>query len=395
MVAKTKKIKNTKTDNPKLCTKLLADGVTESLYLLYNYGYNASTGKSERKKEFLHLTIKAKPRNDIEKRIRQETLEKAESIRWERGQALLQDKEGYRLKQRTETNLYIYWGKFIEETNVKDKRLLKAALDNFKAFISESEEYQHLKAKIAPKQLDKDMMQKFAWYLEDNHKGQGVETYWRRFKRLVNFAVEHDVIAKSPCRGISVSSTSDMLAKDILSADELALLFSTHYRGENPEIRRAFAMTCYSGIRFCDIVKLTYSNIDLPNKMLKFRQSKVSRDSSASGVTIPLNDTLLGIIGTKVEDAQDDFIFHLPSPQMCLKAIRHWTEKAGIKKHITWHCGRHSFATNLLSNGANIKTVSSLLGHSSLKFTEIYVRAVDSLKREALDTLPSLNIDNI
>ena len=125
---------------------------------------------------------------------------------------------------------------------------------------------------------------------------------------------------------------------------------------------------------------------------MKFRQSKTQKHSSSSGVTIPLNDTLLNIIGVKATDAKDDYIFHLPSDTMCLKALRHWTKKAGIDKHITWHCGRHSFGTQLLTNGANIKVVSSLLGHSSLRFTEIYVRAVDEEKKKAIDSLPSIDI---
>ena len=69
-----------------------------------------------------------------------------------------------------------------------------------------------------------------------------------------------------------------------------------------------------------------------------------------------------------------------------------WTEKAGIKKRITWHCGRHSFAVNILNNGANIKTVSSLLGHSSLQMTEKYIHAIDKLKEDAINSLPELDI---
>ena len=60
--------------------------------------------------------------------------------------------------------------------------------------------------------------------------------------------------------------------------------------------------------------------------------------------------------------------------------------------NITWDCARHSFAVNLLNNGANIKTVASLLGHVGLKHTEKYTRAVDSLKREAIDTLPDISL---
>ena len=80
---------------------------------------------------------------------------------------------------------------------------------------------------------------------------------------------------------------------------------------------------------------------------------------------------------------------------MCVKSVKRWVISAGINKHITWHCARHSFAVNILNNGANIKTVASLLGHSGLKHTEKYTRAVDSLKTEAIMSLRSFNVDNL
>ena len=57
-----------------------------------------------------------------------------------------------------------------------------------------------------------------------------------------------------------------------------------------------------------------------------------------------------------------------------------------------FHCARHSFAVNILNNGANIKTVASLLGHSGLKHTEKYTRAVDKLKEDAINSLPELKL---
>lgn len=63
-----------------------------------------------------------------------------------------------------------------------------------------------------------------------------------------------------------------------------------------------------------------------------------------------------------------------------------------LAQPITFHTARHSCGTNLLSNGANIKTVASILGHSGLAHTEKYTRAVDSLKQAAIDSMPPLNI---
>lgn len=97
----------------------------------------------------------------------------------------------------------------------------------------------------------------------------------------------------------------------------------------------------------------------------------------------------LSIIGEAPTD-KNCLIFDLPTYESCCKSVKRWVKRAGIDKHISWHCARHSFAVNILNNGANIKTVASLLGHSGLKHTEKYTRAVDKLKEEAINSLPEL-----
>lgn len=376
--------------NPRLLKKEVKGGTEYSLYLEYQLGYNRDNGTSIRKKEALSLHLIANPRTPVERQQNKETLALAKKIQFERSQELLEDKEGYRLKKKDAVNLLDYFEQFAQIANVADRLVLVGALNNFKNFLGNK--YPQYANWIEAKNLTKEMMQKFVEYLIENHKGQGAETYYKRFKRMINYAVEHEVIAKSPCKGVTTPQRDDILEKDILSRDEVIKMFETHYKGENPEIRRAFAMTCLSGIRHCDIIRLTYSEVDYANKMLKFRQNKTVKHSSSSGVTTPLTPTLLNIIGKKAEDAKDDYIFHLPSMTMCQKALKRWTKKAGIDKHITWHCGRHSFGTQLLNEGANIKVVSNLLGHSSLRFTEKYVRAVDEEKKKAINSLPSIEL---
>lgn len=164
-------------------------------------------------------------------------------------------------------------------------------------------------------------------------------------------------------------------------------MIATHYVGESPDIRRAFIFCLYSGLRWCDVKDLTIANVDYANRLLKFEQAKTKGHSSASNVVIPLNDGLLGLIS---KGQRNELIFPLPSHTMCLKALRHWVARAGIDKHITWHCARHSFAVNILNNGANIKTVASMLGHSDIKHTGKYTCTVDSLKEAAINSLPGL-----
>ena len=180
-----------------------------------------------------------------------------------------------------------------------------------------------------------------------------------------------------------------MLRKDVLSPEEIQKLAACHYDNENPNVRRAFIFCLYCGLRFCDVKDLTYKNVDYANRLLKFEQSKTKGHSASSGVVIPLNDGLLSIIGEAPAD-KNCLIFDLPTYESCCKSVKRWVKRAGIDKHISWHCARHSFAVNILNNGANIKTVASLLGHSGLKHTEKYTRAVDKLKEEAINSLSEL-----
>ena len=146
-------------------------------------------------------------------------------------------------------------------------------------------------------------------------------------------------------------------------------------------------------MRYCDVKDLTFANVDYSNKLLKFEQNKTKGHSANSGVIIPLNDGILKLIGEPSNpNNRDEAIFPLPSYEMCLKALKRWVKRADINKHISWHCARHSFAVNILNNGANIKTVASLLGHSGLKHTEKYTRAIDSLKQDAINSLPELKL---
>ena len=61
-------------------------------------------------------------------------------------------------------------------------------------------------------------------------------------------------------------------------------------------------------------------------------------------------------------------------------------------KHITFHCGRHTYATLLLTYDVDLFTVSKLLGHKHIKTTQIYAKIIDKKKREAVNKLPQIKI---
>lgn len=404
-------------DNPKLMAQSLSDG-RDSLYLEFYLGYEIAESangteykKAKRSTERLSLYLWQAPRTPAERQQNRDTLDVAKRIRFERGQQLLQDAEGYRLKKEVKEINFLTWMWGYYEAYAKaDKRHIKRAYNCFVDYLIDPEDRftpkpdwtkeERAKAaktkerkaallKVKPQQLTKEMMVSFAEYLKRRFKGEGAHTLFARFKKVIKAAVEADILRKNPCTGVIIKIDSNALKKDVLSIEEIQTLISTHYTGESTDIRRAFIFCLYCGLRWCDVKDLTFANVDYSNHLLKFEQSKTKGHSAASSVVIPLNDGLLNLIG---QGNRDELIFPLPSHNMCLKALRHWTKRAGIDKHITWHCARHSFAVNILNNGANIKTVASLLGHSGLKHTEKYTRAVDSLKEAAINSLPELKL---
>ena len=393
-------IEGGKGDNPKLMAQALSDG-RDSLYLEYYRGFTVRESKNgkmykspNRECERLGLYLWRAPRTPIERQQNKDTLELAKKMRFERGQQELENNEGYRLKKKNDINFLDYYQSYIDNYTKKDKRNIELSFKRFKDFLKDTPEYNKYQKRITPQQINRDMILVFVEYLQSRSVGEGAHTLFARFKKVVAYATEHGIFVKNPCHKITIKIDRGVLKKDVLSQEEITQLIATHYPRENPNIRRAFIFCLYTGVRYCDVKYLTFANIDFANRLLRFEQNKTKGHSATSGVVTPLNDGLLRLIGTPTSpDSRQELIFPLPSYEMCLKALKRWVKRAGINKHISWHCARHSFAVNILNNGANIKTVASLLGHSGLQCTEQYTRAIDSLKQQAIDSLPALNID--
>lgn len=405
-------IEGNRGDNPKLMGRELADG-RDSLYLEYFDGKTEATSRSgrtymrsERHTEQLCLYLWRVPRSPLERQQNRETLELAKRQRFERGQELLERGEGYRLRREADADLLAWMRGYYDVYTRADRRHIKRAYECFVDYLTDAagtvaapapytrEEREAVAAdraarsqglRLKPRRLTREMAEGFAEYLQRRFRGEGAHTVFARFKKMIRAAVAAEVLHRNPCDGVTIKIDVGTLKKDVLSLEEMRQLIATHCPGENADVRRAFIFCLYSGLRWCDVRELTYADVDRANRLLRFEQLKTRGRSAASGVVIPLSDTLLRLIG---EGERGELIFRLPSHTMCLKALRHWTQRAGIDKHITWHCARHSFAVNILNGGANIKTVASLLGHSGLRHTEKYTRAVDSLKVAAINSLP-------
>lgn len=229
----------------------------------------------------------------------------------------------------------------------------------------------------------------FLDYLQRNLNGNSPVNYFKKFKMCLSACVESGLILQNPASGIRLHQYNDV-TKEILSEKELTQLALTPCR--SPEVKRAFLFSCMSGLRWCDVKLLCYRNIDFAQKRITLIQKKVAGHSSRSVLHLNLNASALYLL--KVQSGlSEERVFRLPSHSYCLRMLNEWTRKAGIRKHISFHCARHTFITNLMASGANIKTAASLAGHSSTRHTEKYIHIIDTQKQQAVDNLPPLPFD--
>lgn len=348
-----------------------------------------------RKKETLNLYVWISPRTAQERQMNKNTLQLAEKIRFEKEQEMLEDRKGYRLKKDKEQNFLRYFRNHRdnEAFTIPVRKSYKYSYIRFIEYLEQTPRFSKYKDVLPMDAITPDMVLGFTNYLRKKCTGEGPRKNYHWFKKVVADAVDEELMKKNPCKGIRIVYDTNVMLKEILSPREIKKLAAFRYEGEHRELQKAFIFCCFTGLRYCDASELTYENIDYENMVMRFNQKKAAGRSAHAAVTTPLNEELLRLIGEPENDDSSQRIFTLPHKTTAAKHLSRWVEKAGIKKKITWHCARHSFAVNLLNAGTDIKTVSSLLGHASIKMTEKYLHVIDSRKQKAINSLGKISFD--
>ena len=401
-------ISNDRQANPKLGAKLLSDGRV-SLFLDFYFGFrmvysesqDKMVPKKQKRREMLGIYILQKPRTPQQRQEYKDGIELANKLRTIKALDVTEPEKKEEMKKKVSINFLIYFQEYIDAYTKKDLRMVKIALQRFKDFLRDTPEYNIYEQQIKPQQINSEMVEAFTEYLQSRSKGEGAKSIYQRFKKVYKAcAIKCNINYQLPFlnadgKSISIAVDESLIVKDFLSPEEERQLIDTHYLNENPEIRNAFIFCLYTGMRFCDVKDLSFGNFDFANRLLNYEQNKTKGHSSRSGVTLPLTDELMELLGEQPEGRnKSELVFTLPSHTMCLKALRRWVKRAGIDKHITWHCARHSFGTNMAATaaqkGISIRVVQDLMGHSNLRYTERYTRVVDEQKRAAMQELGKL-----
>ena len=313
----------------------------------------------------------------IERQAKKENLELAKKIVIAKAHQL--DAFDYDVAtEQSKKIIVLDWMKAYAKTYKKaDIRVIDAVVAKFSIFLVDKK----LNG-LTMKDFSESIALQFRDKLKKECKGEGAKSYYSRFRKIVKQAYRDKFLSKNPCEFIEPPQ-GEAKEKDVLTAEELQLIAKT--ATEAPEVKRSFLFCTQTGLRWIDAKKLTWGAINLTEHKMKFTQSKTGKV-----VQIPLNSSAIALLGK--EHGKKELVFNLPSANACNKSLKALVKRAKIEKSITWHCGRHSFGTNLIYNKTDIFTTSQLLGHASLAHTKRYVRASNEMNQKAVDNLPKINL---
>lgn len=357
--------------NVRLRSKTLAKGVIRYYLDIYFNG--------KRSYDFLDVKIYSTDTRSI----KNEKKKIAELIRSNKELELLTETTKYIPEHLKKVNFFDFADNFISNYKKKDIRMIEASLKHFKKYLKNDN--------LMVIQLTPSIMYGFKDYLIDECQlsGETPHNYFTRFKKIIKSAEIIGLLKENPTSEIKFRKKvgEDTLKKQVLTSDELQILVNT--RCGNSEVKKAFLFACYTGLGLAEIKLLTRKNI--VNEKLTTKREKTTRK-----IEIKLKDGLLKLIGEG--ESKNDPIFNLKNEKEAFlstnainKCIKNWVKRADLEKHITFYCARHTFATQLLQYGANLKTVADALGHSTTKSTIKYLNYIDNLKDDAIDNLPDLD----
>ncbi len=361
--------------------KELADG-SKSIYLdIYKDGV--------RRYEFLKLYIHPGKSEAIRRR-NAATLAAAETIKSQRVIALTNNQAGIpNTGLRSKMLLSDWMQEFYESQirkGVKGQKLLLSATKVLKQY--------------APKARMRDVNKEFCLgyidFLRNTYKTRfgkpltpyGAISYFGFLRTALNAAVRAQVIVENPINRITQNDKIKMPESQriYLTIDEVKMMIATPCTKDI--VRRAFLFACYCGMRLSDVSGLRWK--DLSKDGDQWRASIVMRKTSAP-LYLPLSNQALKWMPERGDASDEDKVFAtLPHEASVLPVIKRWAKDAGIAKNVNFHTSRHTFATILLTLGADIYTVSKLLDHTNVKTTQIYAKIVNKKKEDAVSL-----VDNI
>lgn len=284
---------------------------------------------------------------------------------------------------------FVKYNAELSESSMKTKRNTHARIDQYLLHIGKPE--------FLLKDVDKEFCKGFITFLKtctyNDGKKQLSTTTCRMF---VNYfgsslakAVRDGLIEQNPFLLLEAKEKPQkrVAEREFLTIEEIKKVMNTPCRYEL--VKKAFLFSCFTGLRYSDMKALNWSEIhkaaDGKTEYIDHIQVKTK-----DRVTIPLSEETKKWM-PKREEGIDNIFHNLTITSTTVEVVlKEWMEAAGITKHITYHMSRHTCATLLLYYGADLYTVSKILGHTSIKTTQVYAKVADEMKRKAVSNIPEI-----
>lgn len=239
---------------------------------------------------------------------------------------------------------------------------------------------QEFKKNITFSDLTFELISSFEYFLQlKGYHTNTIAKHMKHLKRHVNIAInkEYIEIQKYAFRKYKIKTIENKHTH--LVPEELERLENLILSGRYVKLQKsldAFLFCCYAGMRYSDFINLSSENfVDINQETwLIYKSVKTGTE-----VRLPLYLLFSGkgiAILNKYRDNLEDF-FHLRDNSNVNKDLIIITRLAGLSKRISFHTARHTNATLLIYNGINITTVQKLLGHKSVKTTQVYTNVMD------------------
>ena len=383
--------------------KSLAKG-SKSIYLdIYRDGV--------RSYEFLKLyLIPERPGVEADKTANQITLDAANAIKAQRIKDILNGEAG--IKDRKGENVLLLDWMQTQETQhaqaAKDAGHDARAAENYhttRLHLARYIESAYKGRVITLAAVDKDFCAGFVQYLKGakktrttknglvEHKSGGklsantCNMYYSKLAAALNAAYKRELIPNNPATLLEDNQRAKMQQTEraYLTAEELNTL-NAAYCG-NEQVKAAFLFSCMCGLRWSDIKALTWEKV---NTGAETWQVETRMLKTQKVLYLPISPEARKFMPAREDKGPQDLVFSLPSFNSTNKAVKAWVKRAGIAKDITFHCARHTFATLMLTLGADLYTTSKLLGHSDIKVTQIYAAIIDKKKQDAVNLTSGL-----
>ena len=236
--------------------------------------------------------------------------------------------------------------------------------------------------KKSPLQVSEEEVREFIYRLGSTVSARSQARLISGLRSFFDYLIFEDYRSDNPTDLIESPKLGRKLP-DTLSEEDIDLLFQQIDRSTpEGERNRAMLETLYScGLRVTEMIELKISDLFFEEGFIRVT-GKVNKQRF-----VPVNDHIIGLIdnyrnlvrsGVPVEKRFEDTLFlnrrgRQISRNMVFMILKDLVEKSGLKKKVSPHTLRHSFATHLLQNGADLRAIQQMLGHESITTTEIYM----------------------